>query len=105
LNLVMQMDAGNVAELPEKYKAYVMGRPAWATLAFAVSVVSGVIGAVLYLLRNTTAAPAFWVSCAGAAVVVFSAFGSGAMAVLVTSGMSVLVAAMFAIAARRLIGS
>lgn len=99
-NLFIQMDSNAVANLPEAYQTYVLTRPGWATAGFAASVIAGVMGAILHLLRHPVAANAFWLSCFGAALVVVSALGSGSTQVLAPSAMSVLLAGGFAMAAR-----
>jgi len=54
-NYISQMNAENVASMPETYRAIVESRPAWGTGAFAVAVFGGAIGCLLLLLRKSVA--------------------------------------------------
>ncbi len=66
INFLSQMDAEAVAAMPEAYRTLVEGRPAWATVAFAVAVFGGVAGGVLLLLKSSAAYPVFVASLLGA---------------------------------------
>ncbi len=67
-NFVSQMNAEMVASMPEAYRAIVESRPAWATVAFAVAVFGGALGAVLLLFKKSAAYYAFIASLLGALV-------------------------------------
>lgn len=67
MNFVAQMNADNVASMPEGYRAIIESRPAWATGAFAVAVFGGALGCVLLLLRKSLAYYVFIASLLGAA--------------------------------------
>jgi len=66
INFLSQMNAEAVAGMPESYRAIVEGRPAWATVAFAVAVFGGALGSLLLLLRKSLAYHVFIVSLLGA---------------------------------------
>lgn len=66
LNFLSQMNAESVASMPEAYRAIVEGRPAWATVAFAVAVFGGALGGVLLLRRRSAAYYVFIASLVGA---------------------------------------
>jgi hypothetical protein len=54
-NFISQMSAEMVASMPEAIRAIVETRPAWATGAFAIAVFGGAVGAVLLLLKKSSA--------------------------------------------------
>ena len=56
-----QLGVGGFASLPSNHQEMVENRPFWATFGFALSVFSGVIGAVLLLYRSRAAVRAFLV--------------------------------------------
>lgn len=55
MNFAMQMNADALAAMSESERAIVAGRPAWATGAFGIAVLSGSAGCVLLLLRRSSA--------------------------------------------------
>lgn len=68
-NMFMQMNPEALSQMPESHQAIVDARPSWATIAFGVSVIGGVIGAVLYLMKKQAAIIVFAISLIGALVV------------------------------------
>jgi hypothetical protein len=68
MNFVSQMNAENVASMPDVYRAIVESRPAWGTGAFAVAVFGGSLGCLLLLLRKSVAVYLFIVALVGAVV-------------------------------------
>ena len=52
--------------LPAAHRDYVAGLPVWSTLTWGLGVVGGLVGAILLLLRNRLAVPAFALSLIGA---------------------------------------
>lgn len=68
MNYVSQMNAENVASMPDVYRAIVESRPSWGTGAFAIAVFGGLLGCLLLLLRKSVAAYVFIVSLIGAVV-------------------------------------
>ncbi len=75
VNLMMQMNAGMLASMPAEQRTIVESRPGWATLAFGVGVLAGVIGCLLLFLRKSTAFPVLAVSLAAIALHMLSYFG------------------------------
>ena len=55
-----------LADLPAAHRSYVEGLPAWSTLTWGLGVIGGLAGAILLLLRNRLAVPAFALSLVGA---------------------------------------
>ncbi|MBI3563068.1 MAG: hypothetical protein HY080_15265 [Gammaproteobacteria bacterium] len=55
INFFMQMNADALAAMPESQRAIIVGRPVWATAAFAIAVFGGALGCFLLLLRKPTA--------------------------------------------------
>ena len=53
INFFAQMNADALASFPESHRAIVVGRPAWATGAFAIAVFGGALGCLLLLLRKS----------------------------------------------------
>jgi hypothetical protein len=96
MNFVQQMSPSGLATLPPEYQNYIEMRPAWAFVAFAVSVVAGIIGAILMLMRSKASVPAFVLSGVGALVVTLSTLSSGITSIIIGSAMSVVFAAAFA---------
>jgi uncharacterized membrane protein len=68
MNFAMQMKADALATMPEPFHTIIANRPAWATGAFAVGVISGVFGCIMLLLRNRIAKSIFVVSLLGLAI-------------------------------------
>lgn len=68
INYMVQMDANAIAAFPESHRAIIVGRPAWATGAFAIAVFGGTIGCILLLLRKPTAVYLFIASLVGVVV-------------------------------------
>ena len=55
INYFVQMNADSLASFPESYRSIIEGRPAWATVAFAIAVFGGSLGCLLLLLRKSVA--------------------------------------------------
>ncbi len=68
MNYVSQMNAENVASMPDVYRTIVESRPAWGTGAFAVAVFGGALGCLLLLLRKSVSTKVFIVALVGAVV-------------------------------------
>jgi hypothetical protein len=66
MNYISQLNAENVASMPEVYRAIVESRPAWGTGAFAIGVFGGSLGCILLLLRKSAAFYVFVVALIGA---------------------------------------
>lgn len=69
MNLFMQMNPEALSQMPESHQAIANTRPLWGTAAFAVSVIGGLIGAILLLLKKPFASTLFMLSAIGALVV------------------------------------
>jgi hypothetical protein len=95
INFVQQLNEAGLSTLPPEYQVYVQTRPIWAFLAFAVSVVAGIVGAILMLIRSKISMPSFIISSLGALVVTFSTLTSGITSVIVGSALSVVLALVF----------
>jgi hypothetical protein len=65
VNFLMQMQASSLASMPEPFRTIVANRPGWATAAFGLGVLGGVIGCVLLLLKQRAAIYVFAASLAG----------------------------------------
>jgi hypothetical protein len=68
MNYVSQMNAENVASMPDVYRAIVESRPAWGTGAFAIAVFGGSLGCLLLLLRKSIAVYVFIVALVAAVI-------------------------------------
>lgn len=68
MNYVSQMNAENVASMPDVYRAIVESRPAWGTGAFAIAVFGGSLGCILLLLRKSVAVYVFILALVAALV-------------------------------------
>ncbi|MGI9234233.1 MAG: hypothetical protein ACR2RD_11425 [Woeseiaceae bacterium] len=67
-NYISQMNAENVASMPDAYRAIVEARPAWGTGAFAIAVFGGSLGCLLLLLKKSVAVYLFVVALVAAVV-------------------------------------
>jgi len=54
-NLFFQMTPGAIDAYPPAEQAMIAGRPGWATFAFAVSVLGGLLGSISLLIRRVIA--------------------------------------------------
>jgi hypothetical protein len=68
------MPAEALQALPEGQRALILGRPAWATAAYAVAVFGGVAGCLLLLIRRRSAIPVLSLSLLGVIVQMGHAF-------------------------------
>jgi hypothetical protein len=78
INYIGQMNADNVAAMPETYRAIIEGRPPWATGGFAIAVFGGALGGLLLLLRKSVATYVFMASLLGAIVTMIHTLGAAA---------------------------
>ena len=95
VNFFSQMNTDTVAAMPDLYRTIIEGRPAWATVAFAVAVFGGGLGCLLLLLRKSAAYYVFVASLLGTvaahipflgmADLPFEAFVGGLIQLLVTA--------------------
>lgn len=103
INLFQQLSPEGRATLPPEYLSFLDIRPTWALIAFSVSVLAGVLGAVMLLLRQRMSFHAFVASGLGAFVTTLPALGTGITSIIVGSAMSIVLAAVFAwVSARKL---
>ncbi len=65
INFVVQMNADALDAYREVEQALIVGRPAWATVAFAVAVFGGALGCLLLLLKKSAAFYLFVASLLG----------------------------------------
>ena len=68
MNYISQMNAENVASMPEVYRVIVESRPVWGTATFAIAVFGGSLGCILLLLRKSLAVYVFILALIGAVV-------------------------------------
>lgn len=89
MNLFMQMSEARVAAMPEPFRTIVGSRPLWATFAFALSGIAGVLGALALLLRHRICGPLFFFSFLGTLFTVLQTIIAGALSSL-SAGLIVL---------------
>ena len=77
INFFVQMNPDVLAAYRESERAIVEGRPAWATIAFAIAVIGGALGCLLLLLRKSIAYFLFIASLIGVIVTMIHALGVG----------------------------
>ncbi len=77
VNFFVQMNPDVLAAYRESERAIVEGRPAWATVAFAIAVFGGALGCLLLLLRKSAAFYLFIVSLLGVIVTMTHTLGVG----------------------------
>ncbi len=66
-----------VASYRETEQAIILGRPAWATIAFAVAVFGGALGCVLLMLKKNVAFYLFSFSLLGVVVTIAHTLSTG----------------------------
>lgn len=77
INFVAQMNPDMLAAYRESERAIIEGRPAWATIAFAIAVFGGALACVLLLLRKSAAFYLFIASLLGVIVTMMHTLGAG----------------------------
>ena len=65
INFFVQLNPEMLASYRESERAIIVGRPAWATIGFAIAVFGGSLGSLLLLLKNPTAFYLFVASLLG----------------------------------------
>jgi hypothetical protein len=65
VNFFVQMNPDALSSYRESERAIIDGRPAWATVAFAIAVFGGTLGGLLLLLRKSAAYYLFIASLVG----------------------------------------
>ncbi len=53
INFIVQMNPDMVASYRDSEQSIILGRPAWATVAFAIAVFSGALGCLLLMLKKS----------------------------------------------------
>ncbi len=77
INFFAQMNPDMLAAYRESERAIIEGRPAWATIAFAIAVFGGALGCVLLLLKKSAAFYLFIASLLGVIVTMMHTLGAG----------------------------
>jgi hypothetical protein len=83
INFFVQLNPDSVASYRETEQAIILGRPAWATAAFAIAVFGGALGSLLLLLKKSISFYVFIASLVGVALTMIhtlnidAAFGIG----------------------------
>lgn len=77
INFLMQMNSDMVAAYRDTERAIIVGRPTWATVAFALAVFGGALGCLLLLLRKSSAYILFIASLLGVIVTMSHSLGIG----------------------------
>jgi hypothetical protein len=75
INFVVQMNADSLAAYRDVEQALVVGRPAWATGAFAIAVFGGALGCLLLLLKKSAAFYLFIASLLGVILTITHTLG------------------------------
>ena len=68
LNFFMQISPDGLEKLPESHQAIASVRPFWVTVVFGISVTTGVLGAVLLLMKKRFSIVVFFISFVAAVV-------------------------------------
>lgn len=77
INLFIQMNPEMVSSYRETEQAIIIGRPAWATVAFAVAVFGGALGCVLLMLKKSVSFYLFIASLLGVVVTMIHTLSAG----------------------------
>ena len=75
INFVVQMNPDSLSAYREVEQALIVGRPAWATVAFASAVFGGSLGCLMLLLKKSTAFYLFIASLLGVIVTMIHTLG------------------------------
>ena len=75
VNYFVQMDPDVISAYRDSEQAIIVGRPAWATGAFAVAVFAGAVGSLLLLLKKSAASYFFVASLIGVIGTMIHALG------------------------------
>lgn len=70
------MNPENLANYPENHRALIESQPIWAKAGFILSVVGGLLGAILLLLGKRLATIAFMISLIGSILAGMNSMGS-----------------------------
>ncbi|NNC68493.1 MAG: hypothetical protein HKN83_10720 [Gammaproteobacteria bacterium] len=98
LNYISQMNAEMVASMPDSVRAIIESRPVWSTVAFAIAVSGGALGAILLLIRKSVAYYLFITSLVGAVVAQIPLLGlTDSPAGVLIGGLSQLIVTVFLI--------
>ncbi len=73
-NLYMQVTGTGLESFPETMRSYIETRPDWATIGFAVSVICGVLGCLMLMLRYIVSPFILFLSVVGTAVALAHAY-------------------------------
>jgi len=76
INFIAQMNPDMLAAYRESERAIIEGRPAWATVAFAIAVFGGALGCVLLLLKKSASYYLFIASLIGVVVTMIHTLGT-----------------------------
>ena len=96
LNFFWQVTESGLENLPPEYREFAAARPIWSTAGFGLSVISGLAGALLMLIKNRTAGMMFVLSAIGAVVAAIPAIGWPNQSLLYGAIMSAVLAGYFA---------
>ena len=77
INFLVQMNPDMVASYRESEQAIISGRPAWATVAFAIAVFGGALGCLLLMLKKSASFYLFIFSLLGVAVTMIHTLNTG----------------------------
>ncbi len=77
INFIVQMNPDMITSYRESEQAIILGRPAWATVAFAIAVFSGALGCLLLMLKKSVAYYLFVFSLLGVVVTMIHTLSTG----------------------------
>jgi len=77
LNLYMQLNPEMLQQMPQSHRSIVESRPFWVTTAFAISALTGTLGAIALLCRHRISGPLFFLSFIGAVIATLHAVAVG----------------------------
>jgi hypothetical protein len=77
MNYFAQMSPDIIEAYQDSERTIIVGRPAWATAAFAIAVFGGSLGSILLLLRKSSAYYLFIASLLGVIVTMIHTLGVG----------------------------
>jgi len=77
INFIVQMNPDMFSSYRENEQAIILGRPLWATIAFAVAVFAGALGCLLLMFKKSVAYYLFIISLIGVVITMLHTLSTG----------------------------
>ena len=101
INLVQKFSLAGILTLPPEYQSIIETRPTNVFIAFGISVIVALIGAIFLMMRRGQATALFLASGVGAFVATIPTLNASIPSIFLGNAMSIALAAIFALYASR----